>query len=86
MFIFNLRNILVRILATLTMDVLTAVNVKSGFSHRCRPVSWADGLHSWPPRFSSTAGYFYFSTGQFLHETPPDKGVGYCHATITFRF
>jgi hypothetical protein len=38
------------------------------------------------PHFSTTAGYFYFFTGQFLHETPPGKGVGYFYATITFRF
>lgn len=37
------------------------------------------------PHFSSTAGYFYFFTGQFLRDTPPDKGVGYFYATITFR-
>jgi len=34
---------------------------------------------------STTGGYFYFFTGQFLHETPPDKGVGYFYATVTFR-
>lgn len=35
--------------------------------------------------FSSTAGYFYFFTGDFLKQTPPGKDVGYFYATLTFR-
>jgi hypothetical protein len=42
--------------------------------------------HTYSPHFSSTAGYFRFFTGRFLHETPPGKDVGYFYATLTFRF
>jgi Alginate export len=41
--------------------------------------------HTFSPHFSSTAGYFHFFAGRFLHETPPGKDVGYFNATLTFR-
>jgi hypothetical protein len=31
---------------------------------------------TYSPHFSSTAGYFRFISGPFLHETHPDKDVG----------
>lgn len=53
-----------------------------------RFVGFQPGLvreHSYSAHFSSTAGYFRFFSGRFLHETPPGKDVGYFYATLTFR-
>jgi len=63
--------------------------IRPGNISRARFVGYQPGIvldRTFSRHFSSTAGYFYFFTGQFLHETPPDKGVGYVYATITFRF
>jgi len=65
------------------------VMIRPGNLSTARFVGYQPGLvleRTFPPHFSSSAGYFYFFTGQFLHETPADKGVGYFYATMTFRF
>ena len=64
------------------------IMIRPGNFSRARFVGYQPGLtleRTFTPHFSSTAGYFYFFTGEFLHETPPDKGVGYFYATLTFR-
>lgn len=63
--------------------------IRPGNLSNARFVGYQPGLtldRSFSTHFSSTAGYFYFFTGQFLRDTPPAKGVGYVYATITFRF
>jgi hypothetical protein len=40
---------------------------------------------SFSRHLSSTAGYFYFFTGDFLKQTPPGNDIGYFYATLTFR-
>ena len=63
--------------------------IRPGNLSTARFVGYQPGLvleRTFSPHLSSTAGYFYFFTGQFLRETPPGKGVGYCYATITFRY
>jgi hypothetical protein len=65
------------------------IQIRPGNLSTARFVGYQPGLvleRTFSPHFSSTAGYFYFFTGQFLHDTPPGKGVGYFYATITFRF
>lgn len=64
------------------------IQIRPGNLSTARFVGYQPGLvleRTFSPHFSSTAGYFYFFTGQFLRETPPGKGVGYFYATITFR-
>jgi hypothetical protein len=64
------------------------VLIRPGNLSAARFVGYQPGLvldRSFSPHFSSTAGYFYFFTGQFLRETPPAKGVGYFYAALTFR-
>lgn len=63
--------------------------IRPGNLSTARFVGYQPGLtldRTFSTHFSSTAGYFYFFTGQFLHDTPPAKGVGYFYATITSRF
>jgi Alginate export len=62
--------------------------IRPGNLSSARFVGYQPGLvleHAYSPHFSSTAGYFRFFTGRFLHETPPGKDVGYFYATLTFR-
>lgn len=62
--------------------------IRPGNLSTARFVGYQPGVvleRTFSPHFSSTAGYFYFFTGQFLRDTPPAKGVGYFYATITFR-
>ena len=64
------------------------IMIRPGNLSAARFVGYQPGLtldRTFSPHFSSTAGYFYFFTGQFLRETPPGKGVGYFYATLTFR-
>jgi hypothetical protein len=62
--------------------------IRPGNLSAARFVGYQPGLvleRSFSPHFSSTAGYFYFFTGPFLHEAPPGKDLGYFYATLTFR-
>jgi len=62
--------------------------IRPGNLSTARFVGYQPGMvleRTFSPHFSSTAAYFYFFSDQFLHETPPDKGVGYFYATLTFR-
>jgi hypothetical protein len=62
--------------------------IRPGNLSAARFVGYQPGLvveRSFSPHFSSTAGYFYFFTGDFLKQTPPGKDVGYFYATLTFR-
>jgi hypothetical protein len=64
------------------------IMIRPGNLSSAKFVGYQPGLtfdHTFSPHVSSTAGYFYFFTGQFLRETPPAKGVGYLYAAITFR-
>lgn len=64
------------------------VMIRPGNLSTARFVGYQPGLvldRTFSSHFSSTAGYFYFFTGQFLRDTPPAKGVGYLYATMTFR-
>ena len=64
------------------------VMIRPGNLSTARFVGYQPGLvleRTFSPHLSSTAGYFYFFTGQFLRDTPPAKGVGYFYATITLR-
>jgi hypothetical protein len=64
------------------------IMIRPGNLSTARFVGYQPGLvleRTFSPHLSSTAGYFYFFTGEFLRETPPAKGVGYLYATITFR-
>ncbi|HKW64430.1 MAG TPA: alginate export family protein [Candidatus Acidoferrum sp.] len=64
------------------------IQIRPGNLSTARFVGYQPGLvldHTFSPHFSSTVGYFYFFTGQFLRETPPAKGVGYLYATLTLR-
>jgi hypothetical protein len=63
--------------------------IRPGNLSSARFVGYQPGLvvdRVFSAHLSSSAGYFYFFTGQFLHETPPGKNVGYFYARITFRF
>ena len=65
------------------------IQIRPGNLSSARFVGYQPGLvleRTFSSHFSSTAGYFYFFTGQFLRETPPAKAVGYFYATITFRY
>ena len=65
------------------------MQIRPGNLSTARFVGYQPGVtleRAFSPHLSTTGGYFYFFTGQFLHETPPDKGVGYFYATVTFRF
>jgi hypothetical protein len=62
--------------------------IRPGNLSAARFVGYQPGLtldRTFSPHFSSTAGYFYFFTGQFLRDTPPSRGVGYFYVTITCR-
>jgi len=62
--------------------------IRPGSLSTARFVGYQPGLtldRTFSPHFSSTAGYFYFFTGDFLKQTPPGKDVGYFYATLTFR-
>lgn len=64
------------------------IMIRPGNLSTARFIGYQPGLtldHTFSPHFSSTAGYFYLFSGQFLHETPPGKGVSYLYAVITFR-
>ncbi|MBA0085356.1 MAG: alginate export family protein [Acidobacteria bacterium Pan2503] len=65
------------------------MQIRPGNLSTARFVGYQPGVtleRAFSPHLSTTGGYFYFFTGRFLHETPPDKGVGYFYATVTFRF
>jgi len=64
------------------------IMIRPGNLSTARFVGYQPGLtleRTFSSHFSSTAGYFCFFTGQFLHETPPGKGASYLYATLTFR-
>lgn len=64
------------------------IMIRPGNLSTARFVGYQPGLtldRTFSSHFSSTGGYFYFFTGDFLKQTPPGKGVGYFYATITFR-
>lgn len=64
------------------------IMIRPGNLSTSRFVGYQPGLtldRTFSTHFSSTAGYFYFFTGDFLKQTPPGKGVGYFYATLTFR-
>lgn len=63
--------------------------IRPGNLSTAKFVGYQPGLtldRTFSPHFSSTAGYFYFFTGDFLKQTPPGKDVGYFYATFTFRY
>jgi len=63
-------------------------DVTGGSACSARFVGYQPGFvveRSFSRHFSSTAGYFYFFTGDFLKQTPPGKDVGYFYTTLTFR-
>jgi hypothetical protein len=41
---------------------------------------------SYNAHFSSSVAYFRFFAGDFLHQTPPGRNVGYLYAILTFRY
>lgn len=62
--------------------------IRPGNLSSARFVGYQPGVtlqHVYSPHLSSTAGYFRFLAGSFLHQTPPGKDVGYFYATLTFR-
>jgi len=62
--------------------------IRPGNLSKARFVGYQPGLtldRTFSSHFSSTAGYFYFFTGDFLKQTPPGKDVGYFYATLTLR-
>ncbi|HEX2712186.1 MAG TPA: alginate export family protein [Candidatus Acidoferrales bacterium] len=62
--------------------------IRPGNPSSARFVGFQPGVvveRSFSLHFSITGGYFHFFAGQFLHETPPGKNVGYFYATLTFR-
>jgi hypothetical protein len=64
------------------------IMIRPGNLSTARFVGYQPGLtldRTFSPHFSSTAGFFHFFTGRFLHETPPGEDVGYFYATLTFR-
>jgi len=63
-------------------------SIRPGTLSSARFVGYQPGFvveRSFSRHFSSSAGYFYFFTGDFLKQTPPGKDVGYFYATLTFR-
>jgi hypothetical protein len=65
------------------------IQIRPGNISTARFVGYQPGFivdRSWSSHFSSTGGYFYFFTGDFLHVTPAGKDVGYFFATLTFRY
>jgi hypothetical protein len=64
------------------------IMIRPGSLSAARFIGYQPGFtvdHTFSPHFSSTAGYFYFFTGDFLKQMPPGKGVGYLYVTLTFR-
>lgn len=62
--------------------------IRPGNLSTARFVGYQPGVtldRTFPPHFSSSAGYFYFFIGDFLKQTPPGKDVGYFYATVTCR-
>ena len=65
------------------------IMIRPGNLSSAKFVGYQPGLtldRTFSSHFSSTAGYFYFFTGDFLKQTPPGKDVGYFYATLTFRY
>ena len=64
------------------------IMIRPGNLSTARFIGYQPGLtldHIFSNHISTTAGYFYLFTGQFLHETLPGKGVSYLYAAITLR-